>query len=351
MPAATTTVERVLAPLDGARRSLLRRLVRWDLARPIVVSRDRRICVQALTGVSVSFALTLVAPGLLFMIGPALFGVAHVASDVRYLVVRRALPGWWTRALAAGCVGLFALRGLEAAFPARWPFAGTEVAVGWGLALSGAGAAAVVSTARAARRRGFVAGIVILALALAAVARPALARVVFAHVHNLIAIGLWLLLFRRARRFAAPAVAALAVATAVCVSGLALPFARLDGPGAARFAEEMVLAWPSGMPQRTALGLGLAFVFLQSIHYSVWLSLIPQDDQRGQGTPSFRMSFRSLVRDMHPAWLVLTAGLALAVAAASLADPHRTRQLYMSLASFHGYLELAAAAFLFVRGV
>ena len=48
--------------------------------------------------------------------------------------------------------------------------------------------------------------------------------------------------------------------------------------------------------------------------------------------------------------LALTAIVAAAVLGASLASVHRTRQLYMSLASFHGYLELAAGSFLYVRG-
>ena len=246
MPAATTTVERMLAPLDGARRSLLQRLVRWDVARPIVISRDRRICAQALVGVTASFALTLGAPGLLFMLGPALFGVAHVASDVRYLVLRRSLPRWWVRTLTAGCVGLFALRGVEATFPGRLPFAATEVAAGWGLTVCGIAAAIMLSPA--ARRRGLGALAVVLPLALAAVARPALARVVFAHAHNVIAIGLWLLLFRRTLRFAAPVVAVLVIATVACASGCVLPWVNLNGSGAARFAEEMVLGWPAGMP-------------------------------------------------------------------------------------------------------
>ena len=61
------------------------------------------------------------------------------------------------------------------------------------------------------------------------------------------------------------------------------------------------------------------------------------------------MSLRSLLRDLGPVWLGLTALLACAVLAASFVDAHRTRQLYLSLSGFHGYLELAAGAFLFVR--
>src|SRR5665213_790612 len=184
----------------------------------------------------------------------------------------------------------------------------------------------------------------------AAPARPHLARLIFAHLHNLVAIGLWLLLFRRGRRFALPAVALLALAVALCVSGRVLPAVHFGGPGAARFVDEMVFAWPSWMPQRTALGLGLAFVMLQAVHYSVWLAWIPQEDLRGQGTLSFRMSLRSLQRDLGPVWLGLIALVAGAVLAATFVDAHRTRQLYLSLSSFHGYLELAAGAFLFVRG-
>ena len=62
------------------------------------------------------------------------------------------------------------------------------------------------------------------------------------------------------------------------------------------------------------------------------------------------MSVRSLLRDLGPVWLVVIALVAGAVLAASFVDAHRTRQLYLSLSAFHGYLELAAGAFLFVRG-
>ena len=144
--------------------------------------------------------------------------------------------------------------------------------------------------------------------------------------------------------------ALLALAVALCVSGRVLPAVHLGGPGAARFVDEMLSAWPSWMQPRTALGLGLAFVLLQAVHYSVWLAWIPQEDLRGQGTLSFRMSLRALLRDLGPVWLGLTALLACAVLGASFVDAHRTRQLYLSLSGFHGYLELAAGAFLFVRG-
>jgi hypothetical protein len=349
-PAGEISIERAIAPFDRVRRALLLGLSRSAIARPLVTQRDQRIRLQALVGVGLAFALTLLAPGVLFVAGPALFGVAHVASDLRYLALRRELPRRWVLALIAGCLALFVLRGLEAVFPGRWPFAATEVGLGWTWALCGVCAAVAASPSSSSIRRGLVLAPVILVALVAALARPALARLVFAHLHNLVAIALWLLLFRRARRFALPALALLAVATALCVSGFILPLVHFGGPGAARFVDEMATAWPGWMSQRNALGLGLVFVMLQAVHYNVWLGWIPQEDVRGQGTLSFRMSLRSSLRDFGPVWLGLIALVAIAVLAASFADAHRTRQLYLSLSGFHGYLELAAGAFLFVRG-
>ena len=348
-PASALFVDRAIAPLDRARRALLVGLSRSSIVGPLVTQRDQRVRAQTLLGVGLAFALTLLAPGVLFVVGPALFGVAHVASDVRYLVLRRELPRWWVAALGAGCLTLFVLRGLELTFPGSWPFAATEVGLGWAWALGGVCAAVAASpSSRSIRRALLVTPVLLIALG-AALARPALARLLFAHLHNLVGIGLWLLLFRRSRRFAFPAVALLALAVALCVSGRVLPVVHLGGPGAARFVDEMLFAWPSWMPPRTALGLGLAFVLLQAVHYSVWLAWIPQEDLRAQGTISFRMSLRSLLRDLGPVWLGLVALIACAVLAASFIDAHRTRQLYLSLSGFHGYLELAAGAFLFVR--
>jgi hypothetical protein len=349
-PGGATLINRGIALLDRLRRTLLVGFSGSRIAGPIVTRRDQRIRAQALLGVSLAFALTLLAPGVLFVIGPALFGVAHVTSDVRYLVLRRALPRWWVAALVTGCLALFASRALEATFPDRWPFATIEVGLGWGWALCGVCAAVGASPSCGSIRRALLVTPAIVVALIAAVARPTLARLLFAHLHNLVGIGLWLLLFRRSRRFAFPALALLTLAVALCVSGSVLPTVHFGGPGAARFVDEMVSAWPDWMSQRTALGLGLAFVMLQAVHYSVWLAWIPQEDLRGQGTLSFRMSLRSSMRDLGPVWLALVALLACAVLAASFVDAHRTRQLYLSLSGFHGYLELAAGAFLFVRG-
>jgi hypothetical protein len=345
-----TALERAVAPLDAARSRVLRAVVRAPALRHLVARRDTRIMVHALASVTAAAALTGLAPGVLFVVGPALFGVAHVAADARHLVLRRAPTAAWQWTLAAGCAALFALRALEMALPDRAPFAAIEVGLGWSLALAGVASGLAASPGTATRRRAAIAAAILVSLGGAAVSHPHLARLSFAHVHNVVAIVLWLWLFRARRRFALPALALLGLFAALLLSGVALPLIRLDGPGAARLVEESVFAWPASVPQRTALALGVLYVLLQSVHYTVWLAFIPQDDVRAQGTLSFRMSLRGLVRDFTAPGLAAIALLAAGVLGASALDAHRTRQLYLSLATFHGYLELGAGAFLWVRG-
>jgi hypothetical protein len=350
MTLGSLPLDRAVAPLDRLRQRVLLGLVRAPALGALLSRRDRRLMLHAVVAAGVAFALAVACPGVLFVAGPALFGVAHVASDARYLVLRRSLPRWWVAVLVAGCAALLALRALEGAVPARWPFAAAEVAVGWTWAFAGAAGGLAVARDRGGLGRALIVGPVLAAAGAAAIAHPHLARLVFAHVHNVVAIALWLWLFRSRRRFALPAVALLAAGAALLLTGVAMPWVRFEGPGTARLIDESVFAWPAWMPQRTALALGVVFVMLQAVHYSVWLAFIPQDDVRAEGTLSFSMSLRALKRDFPRPLLAVVVVLAAAVLGASLLDVHRTRQLYLSLATFHGYLELAAGAFLVVRG-
>ena len=63
-----------------------------------------------------------------------------------------------------------------------------------------------------------------------------------------------------------------------------------------------------------------AFIFLQGVHYAVWLAWIPA------AKPA----------RIHPLVIVATIG----VIAAGFVDARWTRTTYLALASFHIYLEL-----------
>ena len=103
---------------------------------------------------------------------------------------------------------------------------------------------------------------------------------------------------------------------------------------------------------RGPFGIGLAssFVFLQSVHYLVWLVAIPMDDRAHAGASSFRRGFRSLSQDLGRRRLVLAALAWAIVIACGAVAPLVTRNTYLALAGFHVWLELAVLGFYAVAG-
>jgi hypothetical protein len=326
--------------MDTARRWTIAHVVRTPIMRPLATNRDARMLARTTLGVLFAFAATLFAPGALFVLGPVVFGVAHVAGDLRYLVRRPGLPAPVTALMYGGCATLLALRALEMSIPDLLPYARVE------LVLAGTW---IVAAAAAARRSAsaFVIGLAASLVALAWNHAPA-ARIVFAHVHNVVGIVIWLVVFRRRRAPFALPLALMGFATLALVAGWTLPlvarFGGFDFLGATLPFVSDWLAPSVGYP--LAQGLTLSYVFLQSLHYMVWLVWIPDEDTRAQGTPTFRMTARGLTRDFTAVGLAAIALAAIAMVVAALFDVHRTRTLYLSLATFHGYLELAALAYL-----
>ena len=93
----------------------------------------------------------------------------------------------------------------------------------------------------------------------------------------------------------------------------------------------------------------MSFVFLQSVHYATWLVWVPQEELPGQGTFTFRMSGRALVRDLGPVLLVGFAALWVGLALWGGFRPLAALSAYVTLVSFHGYFELAMMVYLVTR--
>jgi hypothetical protein len=337
-------VDTLLDAMDTARRWTIAQIVRRPAVRPLATRRDVRMLARTTLGIAIAFAATLVAPGFLFVLGPVLFGVAHVASDVRYLVRRPAVPARIAGLMYGGCAMLLALRALEMAAPELLDYPRVEIA------LAGAWIAVAGASARGAGRLVVAGGVA----ALVAIAwnGAAVARLVFAHVHNLVGIVVWLVLFRKRRALFALPLAVLAALLVTLLSGWTVPLVlrwrTFDVLGTNLYLVSDWLAPRVGDP--LAQGLTLAYVFLQSLHYMVWLVWIPDEATLAQGTPTFRMTARGVTRDFTPTGLVAIGAAAAAVALGALVDVHATRVTYLSLATFHGYLEVAALAYLVRSG-
>jgi hypothetical protein len=339
-------VEQAAAPLDHARRLWFALLLRSRALTALLSRRERRITSIAALHVTLAFCLALYFPVLLFVVGPIVLGVAHVAADVRYLVLRRNLQRWWQSSVWGGSAALIAVRALEELGVLR-DAARVETSVA--AAFIAVAIAAGVSAGGGVRRAAIALGLLALG-AFAALSRPALSRLVFVHAHNVVAVVLWVYLYAR-RRSALVPLAMIAGGTLLLASG-ALSRVTAASPGLSSFGLHALAVsdWiaPFSRPS-LALGVVSAYVFLQSVHYGVWLFLVPQEELRAQGSLTFRMSIRSLFTDLGVPGVLAVALAALAVIGGAFVELHRARTLYLSLAMFHGYLELALLTFFFVR--
>jgi hypothetical protein len=316
--------------------------------RSVLLAKERRI--PALLGVHAVAALTLaiLAPSVLLVWGPLLLGVPHLLSDLRFLVLRPAFEARARVLLLGGSAVLVALRVAEE-LGLRGAARGEPLLAGAWLM----GACFVASPGRRGARFG-VALSVAFALTVCARQWPWGTRLVLAHGHNLVALALWVWGFsRRGIRATKLALTFLLAAVALVVSPLAwlgFEYGLRESSGLHSLTAADSLA-PGVRDVPLALGIVASFAFLQSLHYAVWLHAIPQEETRGDATLSFRMSLRQLSRELGQGGLALAALLVVALPLGALVGtPRSAKDLYLSLSSFHAYLELAAALTLFVSG-
>jgi len=325
---------RPLAALDAARRLGIRAM--GPLARPLLGTRDARVMLFGVVGLTVALVVAVAMPAWSIGVGTVALGVPHVLSDVRHLVVRRSLTRRLSLYVAVG-IGVV----------------GTLLGYGLRAALVGAGVATLFASAGRARR-----GLVLLALAaLFAVAShgPYLADLVYAHAHNVVAVVVFVVLARGAGKRAFVPLVVLALGAAFFLHPRSLEvIAAAGGLGRAppslpvtELAAQLAPTVDAGL----AVRLVSLFAFAQAAHYVVWLRLVPELDRDTPGPRSFQKSARALTRDLSP-WLValFVAGTVVFVAWATV-DLAAARLAYLRSAFFHGYLEIAALAILACEGL
>ena len=344
----SSLAERALSPLDAARGTILRRLAAGP-TRSIVLARNLRVPIGLSVHALAAFAIAVAIPSLSLVVAPILLGVPHVASDVRYLVLRRQLPSAWPLATALFAAILFGLRLLPALDPLAPDRVFLEHAVASAWVLFGA----ILGIAKGGLRKGAALALTgVGMIAALALAEPYSFRLILGHAHNLAAIAIWLLVFRPRLRTAWLPVLLIFLGGACLASGALYGFTIRHGILSAFGLHLFVAAdWLApGVPDPQAVGLASSFAFLQSVHYGIWLWAIPQDEAKTDRMPTFRMTWRALRRDFHPVGLALVSLIVVLVIAAGASNPIRTQMLILSLGGFHAWLELATLALLIACG-
>ncbi len=336
---------------DRVRSSALRYVAqtRW---RPFVAQRSRRIGVRAAVAVVFALVLASTAPALALAIGPLVFGVPHVAASLRYLVVRRGVSRSLLGAIVLASLVVVATRLATGATPSGVSLLTcTRIEVGAGGVLF---VIACVEALRRSRRilRG-VAALGILAAGLAvALHAPFAARLAFVHIHNLGVVALWILLFRRHGLLPKLVGLGLVVSLLLLATGATLPLAQgLGGLRAAGVDCTTVAEWLApGLLATFAMPLVVMHAFTDSVHYAFWLSVVPEEELRGEGSLTFRMTARGVLRDFGALGVGLVAAAALGIAVLGYFRGGLGRDAYFAVAGFHGYVEGAMLVYFLVHG-
>jgi hypothetical protein len=328
---ASLSIESLLAPADGARRRLLRAL--GPRIGVLAANREARVCVMAIAVVLGALASTALIPLWMLALGPIVLGVPHIVSDVRYLVVR---PGYHRR-------------------PALWLLAAAPLAVGavtsrvtWGF-LGAVGALIAARTTPRRRALGLAIAVPLSIITWRFVGWPEL---VFAHLHNFVGVALWWVWRPRTTKLHWIPLVLFAALSLALLGGAADPVLRWSasaGPaGATTMARHIAALAPFAGP-RFGLRLVLLYAFAQSVHYGVWLRLVPEEDRPRPAPRGFASSYAALRADFGWLPLVVFGALAVALAAWATRDLAAARAGYLRFAVVHGQLELAAAALLWAE--
>ena len=330
-----------IATLERVRGSLLRAGVALPVVGPALRKRERRVVLRAAVAIVLALVGAILMPALLLAVSPVVLGVPHVASSLRYLVVRQRLPRLFVWAIVVCAGAILSFRVLEQYGHSPRAFARAEVAVATAWVIA---AAAWAARQARTRKRFWLAAPLLAGGGVAMIAFPIFARLFFVHVHNLGAVVVWALVMQRGRAL---------LPLGLLGGGLALLLSGLVGPSwrvAAGVDVDAVGQWlVPGAAAGVAVPLVLAHVFTDSVHYAFWLGVIPEETLKREGTLTFRMTWRALRADFGSAiWLVV--GLSLAVPMLALFGLAHVRAAYYAVAGFHGYAEGVMLVYLIVLG-
>ena len=304
-------------PLDRIRRFLLFRFRR--ILSPLMARRSLRICLTASFAIPCILLFSWCAPLWQLLLGPIVLGIPHLVGDVRYLVLQKNLHKklwfWWGTILPFGLYVCF-----------QQPY----------LAMIGVCTCAIYTQHH---QHLWIKSIALLGLFLSYL-EPYLFIFSLLHLHNIIALWIWWK-WRKNRSLweCTPIVLCILALFVLCLFGPA-PFAFSIFPPELPYAYFSRNIVPISL-EAYSHELILSYAFLQSMHYLVWIRLIPEEARQQPSPRSFYKSAQYLLRDFGK---IMFAGILLSMLIlfiGALYSPKQARFGYLTLISFHGFLELA----------
>ena len=357
-PPMNHLLHRSATRLDHLRARMLRVTLRHGPLRRVFLDRPLRLLVLFGLFQGVALVLCTVVPVWQLILGPLIYGCAHLVSSFRYVhhgvsdcppsapFTRRWLP------LAALVVlyGVYRLLRLDLTGAPASEWADIGIVEGAFVAL----AAGMVAWAARLRPRELLPAVaVVLPLCGLLWSAPRLTIATLAFGHNFVGFLYWMRMARSPReyRVAVGCLALFSLLTVGVASGVLLPVRELvgidleSGSGGVSLVALGRMMTPDGGASPEAIAA--AFALGQSTHYFVWLKALPDQVHAHPVPTSYRQSVRLLERDFGAAvvrWLGIgvVGGLLVWLALGLEAG----RAVYFAIAGFHGLLELAGLGLL-----
>ncbi len=310
-----------------------------------VSSNAGRYAAELAAAAALAIVIAVNSPLATTVIGLICFGILHNVLELRYVLGRFGdLLSGGIGVLLVILVSGIAVTRLGGAYFGGWA---TPAEILLGYAVLGAGA---WMSLRGMPRYAALA--VILGAAGVSLSHAAYHVVVLAHLHNLVPL---VFLWEWSRRLPLPVrrgfrgvqVAWVLVVPSLVLAGFVDRWMNPD-PSAVRAlvgeGAQLVsaVAWPAA--PETGMRWLVAFAFLQTMHYAVWVWFMPR--AAPEATAVFEA--RWPVASSRLVWAVAIA-LAAALGALLLADYGQGRTVYSGLATYHAYLEFPVVLVLLTR--
>lgn len=346
--------------LDSIRSRLLRVTLSVPTFRFLFVARARRLAFLFVLSFSICFFLSLSFPLWVLALGPALYGVPHLFSSVRYFHYaigpemnsdsRMNKKGLLLIAVLMAVVLTYRLivnvNLLDIQLTPLSEWSGSIYLELFALLITFFIGAFIYQISW---RRLHIGILLLLPLVGAFWLDPFSTIGALVLIHNFVAFAYW---YRGSTTTAEKCISGIAglmvLLTTVFIFGGALdpliawlrpmeelPFANMN-------VEQMGgLIAPRVSSSKVGLHAAIAYAFGQSMHYFVWLKAIPDQYHHNEIPTSFRQSLQLLGRDFGRAstiWIPILVLLTLMTWV--FLEFAKMRMIYFALAAYHGYLEI-----------
>ncbi len=332
----------LVAQFDSLRALVLRQALSFESLRRIFISRSQRLLLSFVLAGAINFFLALFFPIWVILIGPLIFGLPHLFSGARF-IPKLLFEGSEKKGIYA-CGFLVLTSGIFHLISPGGPG-------GWDL-----GVMALLGSYFLIKRLSLIPILFFSSVLVGTWTYPLLTLGLLALGHNFVAFAYWYKSGQNENeKFTALICFGLFIlASLFFFTPIALRmsewFATIPTPDGVSLLPFILgkQIFPAASNPDFLFSIMSAFAFGQSMHYFVWLKAVPEQTISQSVPLSFRQSARSLSKDFGFWGVTLIIALcALPFLGMIFLRLETLRNLYISFATTHGYIELAGLPFLF----